>query len=78
MPTGTLNPPQAAAQRRCEVVPRVLAGELLRPRLIELLARRWEVSVSEVVAGAGCEPAWPADTLNTGSSAKSLPDPLPP
>ncbi|MET0459218.1 MAG: BTAD domain-containing putative transcriptional regulator [Ilumatobacteraceae bacterium] len=43
----------STSARRCGLVPPSTAGELLRLRLIEVLARRWDVAVTTVVAGAG-------------------------
>ncbi len=39
--------------RRLDGPPRALAGELLRPVLVERLAVRWQVAVTTVVAGPG-------------------------
>ena len=53
MPVGTPDIARAGAARHGEVVPPAVSGELLRLRVIELLARRWQAAVTTLVAGAG-------------------------
>ena len=38
---------------RTAAIPPRAAGELIRPRVVELLAQRWDVPITTVVAGAG-------------------------